>query len=161
MSLGPWRFSRTARSFAVSRIKPHTDFRGKFESGILKMLVIGLGKREGAAQHHRWGYRGLRDMLPETGKVVLERTRFGAGLAVLENAAEQTARLQVIDRDEVFALEPGLLDEARLLCRDIIGESPPSGLDSSSRKPFSRHAHHHCPRKPTANMRSEKFECAG
>jgi hypothetical protein len=38
----------------VSRIKPHTDFRGRFESGILKMLVIGLGKRDGAAQHHRW-----------------------------------------------------------------------------------------------------------
>src|SRR5207248_4222249 len=53
----------------VSRVKPHTDFRGRFESGILKMLVIGLGKRDGAAQHHRWGFRGLRDMLPETAKV--------------------------------------------------------------------------------------------
>src|SRR5213078_2452977 len=70
----------------VSRVKPHTDFRGKFESGILKMLVIGLGKRDGASQHHRWGFRGLRDMLPETGKVVLEKTSFVAGLAVLENA---------------------------------------------------------------------------
>ena len=49
----------------ISRIKPHTDFRGKFESGILKMLVIGLGKREGASQHHRWGFKGLRDMMPE------------------------------------------------------------------------------------------------
>ena len=48
----------------VSRVKPHTDFRGRYESGIAKMLVIGLGKREGAAQHHRWGFRGLRDMLP-------------------------------------------------------------------------------------------------
>jgi hypothetical protein len=99
----------------VSRIKPHTDFRGRFESGILKMLVIGLGKRDGAAQHHRWGFRGLRDMLPETGKVVLEKTPFAAGLAVLENANEQTARLQVVDRDEVLEVEPRLLEEARSL----------------------------------------------
>ncbi len=58
----------------VSRVKPHTDFRGRYESGIVKMLVIGLGKRDGAAQHHRWGVRGLRDMMPETAKVVLEKT---------------------------------------------------------------------------------------
>ena len=55
------------------------------------MLVIGLGKRDGAAQHHRWGFRGLRDMLPETCKVILEKTPFVAGLAVLENAREETA----------------------------------------------------------------------
>jgi hypothetical protein len=97
----------------VSRVKPHTDFRGRFESGIAKMLVIGLGKREGASQHHRWGVRGLREMLPETAKVVVEKTPFVGGLAVLENAAEQTARLQLVDRDEVFAVEPGLLEEAR------------------------------------------------
>ncbi|HEY7310176.1 MAG TPA: lactate racemase domain-containing protein, partial [Gemmataceae bacterium] len=91
----------------VSRVKPHTDFRGRFESGIAKMLVIGLGKRDGASQHHRWGVRGLREMLPETAKVVVEKTPFVGGLAVLENAAERTARLQLVDRDEVFAVEPG------------------------------------------------------
>ncbi len=109
----------------VSRVKPHTDFRGRFESGILKMLVIGLGKREGAAQHHRWGMRGLRDMLPETGKVILEKTKFVAGLAVLENAREETARLQAVDRDELFAVEPGLLEEARRL----MGQLPFDQLD--------------------------------
>src|SRR5260370_24386474 len=97
----------------VSRVKPHTDFRGRYESGITKMLVIGLGKRDGAAQHHRWGFRGLRDMLPETAKVVLEKTPFVAALAVLENAHEQTARLQVVHREEVLGVEPGLLEDAR------------------------------------------------
>jgi hypothetical protein len=97
----------------VSRIKPHTDFRSKVESGICKMLVIGLGKREGAAQHHRWGVRGLRDMLGETLKVVLEKTPFAAGLAVLENANEQTGRLQLVERDELTDVEPRLLEEAR------------------------------------------------
>jgi hypothetical protein len=109
----------------VSRIKPHTDFRGRFESGIAKMLVIGLGKRDGAAQHHRWGFRGLRDMLPETARVIVEKTPFVGGLAVLENAREQTARLQMVDRDELFEVEPGLLEEAR----GLMGRLPFSQLD--------------------------------
>src|SRR5262249_9195038 len=100
-------------------------FRGRYESGIVKMLVIGLGKRDGASQHHRWGVRGLRDMLPETAKVVLEKTPFVAGLAVLENAAEQTARLQAVDRDELLAVEPGLLEESRRL----MGRLPFDQLD--------------------------------
>jgi hypothetical protein len=102
----------------LSRIKPHTDFRGRFESGIAKMLVIGLGKRDGASQHHQYGVRGLREMLPESAKVIIEKTRFVAGLAILENAREETAALQVLDRDEVLAKEPALLDQARgLLAR--------------------------------------------
>jgi hypothetical protein len=109
----------------ISRVKPHTDFRGRIESGITKMIVIGLGKRDGAAQHHRWGFRGLRDMLPETAKVVLEKTPFQAGLAVLENAHEQTTRLQVVDRDELFDVEPRLLDEAR----GLMGRLPFDQLD--------------------------------
>jgi hypothetical protein len=104
----------------ISRVKPHTDFRGRFESGITKMLVIGLGKREGAAQHHRWGVRGLRDILPETAKVVLDKSPFVAGLAVLENAREQTARLQVVERDQLFDTEPRLLEEAR----GLMGQLP-------------------------------------
>lgn len=109
----------------VSRIKPHTDFRGRFESGIAKMLVIGLGKRDGASQHHRWGFRGLRDMLPETARVIVEKTPFIGGLAVLENAREQTARLQLVDRDELFDVEPRLLEEAR----GLMGRLPFAQLD--------------------------------
>ena len=109
----------------LARVKPHTDFRGRYESGICKMLVIGLGKRDGASQHHRWGVRGLREMLPETAKVLVEKTPFAAGLAILENAHEQTARLQVVDRDEVLDVEPGLLEEARRL----MGRLPFDQLD--------------------------------
>src|SRR5262249_14411079 len=58
----------------ISRIKPHTDFRSRYESGIVKMLVIGLGKRDGASQHHQWGVRGLSEMLPESCRVVLDKT---------------------------------------------------------------------------------------
>jgi hypothetical protein len=109
----------------ISRVKPHTDFRSTIESGICKMLVIGLGKRDGASQHHKYGVRGLRDMLPESAKVILEKSKFVAGLAVLENANEQTAKVQVVHRDEVFAVEPKLLEESR----QLMGRLPFAQLD--------------------------------
>jgi len=109
----------------VSRVKPHTDFRGRFESGILKMLVIGLGKRHGADQVHSYGPNGLRDMIPAAGKVILEKTPFLGGLAILENAKEETAKLEVVDRDDLWEREPILLEEARKL----MGRLPFSALD--------------------------------
>ncbi|MCE9533311.1 MAG: DUF362 domain-containing protein [Planctomycetes bacterium] len=109
----------------VSRIKPHTDYRSKYESGISKMCVIGLGKREGASQHHRWGWKGLQQMLPETFKTILEKTKFLGGLGIVENANEETALLQVVDRDDVRDIEPALLDQARTL----MGRLPFEELD--------------------------------
>ena len=52
-------------------------------------------------------------MLPESGKVVLEKTPFVASLAILENAREETARLQVVEKEQILDVEPKLLDEAR------------------------------------------------
>lgn len=109
----------------VSRVKPHTDFRGKFESGILKMLVIGLGKQRGADQVHSFGTRGLRDMIPDSGKVILAKTPFIGGLAVLENAKEETSHLEVVDRDDLFDREPVLLEQASKL----MGRLPFKGCD--------------------------------
>lgn len=109
----------------VSRVKPHTDFRGPFESGIVKMLVIGLGKRDGADQHHSLGTRGLRDMIPESAKVIVAKTLFVAGLAILENANEETAHVEVVDRDDLFEREPVLLKQAS----EIMGRLPFPGMD--------------------------------
>lgn len=109
----------------VSRVKPHTDFRGKFESGVLKMLVIGLGKQRGADQIHSFGTRGLRDMIPESGKVILEKTPFIGGLAVLENANEETSHIEVIDRDDLYDREPVLLQQAS----KMMGRLPFKGCD--------------------------------
>lgn len=109
----------------VSRVKPHTDFRGKFESGIVKMLVIGLGKRHGADQVHSLGTRGLRDMIPESAKVVVAKTPFIGGLAVLENANEETAHVEVVDRDDLFDREPVLLQRAS----KMMGRLPFPGMD--------------------------------
>jgi hypothetical protein len=109
----------------VSRVKPHTDFRGPYESGIVKMLVIGLGKRHGADQVHSFGTRGLRDMIPESGKVILARTNFLGGLATLENANEETAHLEVVDRDDLYDREPVLLEKAS----KMMGRLPFKGAD--------------------------------
>jgi len=109
----------------VSRVKPHTDYRGRYESGILKMTVIGLGKREGASQHHRWGWKGLQQMMVESAKVILDKTRFLGGLAILENANEETAELRVVDRNELLDVEPVLLEKAR----DLMGKLPFDELD--------------------------------
>ena len=67
----------------------------------------------------------MTEMMPETGCVILEKTPFAAGLAVMENAHEQTARLQVVDRDELMEVEPGLLIEAR----GLMGRLPFEQLD--------------------------------
>jgi hypothetical protein len=99
----------------LNRIKPHTSFSGRYESGLLKMLTIGLGKREGAAQVHKLGLPGLVKMLPEVGTFLLEKTPVVLGIALLENAAERTARVVAVEPEEILDMEPRLLDEARTL----------------------------------------------
>jgi hypothetical protein len=99
----------------LNRVKPHTSFTGRHESGLLKMLAVGLGKREGAAQVHKLGLPGLRQMLPEVGAFLLGRTPVALGLAVLENARERTARVVAVEPEELLAVEPRLLEESRAL----------------------------------------------
>ncbi|WP_337176847.1 hypothetical protein [Paludisphaera sp.] len=99
----------------LNRIKPHTSFRGRHESGLLKMLTIGLGKRQGAAQVHKLGLPGLMRMLPEVGAFLLGRTPVALGLAILENAADRVAKVVAVEPEEILDVEPALLDEARAL----------------------------------------------
>jgi len=119
-SLGlPIRFDRNALAadgiVLMNRIKPHTSFTGRYESGLLKILTIGLGKREGAAQVHKLGLAGLLRILPEVGTFLLENTKVALGIALLENAYEQTARVVGVEPHDLLAVEPVLLDEARVL----------------------------------------------
>ncbi len=98
----------------VNRIKPHTDFQGELGSGLLKMCVIGLGKRTGAAAMHssasRIGHeRAIRGMAG----VILRHAPVLGGLAILENQFHETARLVAIPRAEMETAENALLVEAR------------------------------------------------
>lgn len=99
----------------LNRIKPHTDFRANYESGILKMMVIGFGKQRGAEQIHKLGLRGMKEVLPAVGKFLLENTKFSLGLAILENVDDQPAEIVPLEPEEVMACEPLLLEKVRTL----------------------------------------------
>ena len=99
----------------LNRVKSHTDFVGVHESGVLKMLVIGLGKREGASQIHKLGLRGMREVLPAVGRFLVEHTKFSLGLAILENADDEAAEIVPIEPETIFEVEPRLLDRSRRL----------------------------------------------
>ena len=97
----------------ANRVKPHTDFRADHESGVLKMLVIGLGKRDGATQVHKLGLRGLKEVLPAVGRFLVKNTRFVLGLAIVENADDVPAEIVAVEPETIFDVEPVLLERAR------------------------------------------------
>lgn len=115
----PIHFDRNAHGadgiVLLNRVKPHTDFHDRHESGVLKMLTIGLGKREGAAQVHKLGVRGLKEVLPAVGAFLLKNTKFALGLAIIENGHDETAELVALEPEEVLDREPPLLEKARSL----------------------------------------------
>lgn len=109
----------------VARVKPHTDIRAEYESGVVKMLVIGLGKHAGAAAAHSRGAPGLKATLPASARVLLAKTRFLGGLATLEDECDRTAHLEAIDRDAILEREPILLERSR----GMMGRLPFDTLD--------------------------------
>lgn len=121
-------FDRTAYEradgiIAVARIKPHTDFKASIESGIMKMLGIGFGKHKGASYLHRFGMDRFGLLLPEVGKLIMERTPFLFGVAIVEDAYHQTARVEAVPRELLPGREEELLAEAkRLLPRFLLND---------------------------------------
>ncbi len=99
----------------VNRVKMHTDFHGPHESGLLKMLAIGLGKETGAARLHSYGIHGIRDLMPEVAQVVLDRARLLAGVATVEDGYHRPVRLQVLPPAAIIAGEQQLLQLSRAL----------------------------------------------
>ena len=106
----------------INRIKPHTDFRGPYESGLVKMSVIGLGKHEQALEIHRFGVAGLRDLIPLSAERLLATGKILGGVGIVENALEQPAVLEVVRAQDFLAREPALLDLARTLMPSLPSE---------------------------------------
>jgi hypothetical protein len=139
----------------VNRIKPHTRFAGDIESGLMKMMLIGLGKQKGAEVYHRVIQNYSFDRIVRSvAKEVINRCGVLAGLAVLENAYEETADLQGVTPHEIETREAELLrsvkgwmpklpfDKADLLIIDRIGKNiSGTGMDTNviGRK-FNDHA---------------------
>jgi hypothetical protein len=99
----------------VARVKPHTAFRGAYESGLAKMIAIGLGKQSGAAACHAAGFGDMARRVPALAAVALAKAPIRFGLAVLENAHDQPCKLLAVPADRILAVEPALLDEAKAL----------------------------------------------
>jgi hypothetical protein len=106
--------ARAAATILVNRIKPHTDFYGRYESGLMKMAAIGLGKRAQAEALHAHGARGLRELMPAVATQVLRHSNIVVGLAILENAVDETMRVVAVPAPAIPDVEPRLLDEARV-----------------------------------------------
>lgn len=109
----------------VNRIKPHTDFSGELESGLAKMTAIGLGKQRGADTLHRYGVVGLRDLMPQAARLIVEKAPIAMGLAIIENAYEEIAHIYGVPPSAIAGPEEvQLMDKARALmpklpCTDI------------------------------------------
>ena len=100
----------------VNRVKPHTDFSGALGSGVVKMCVVGLGKRAGAAAMHVAASRiGHEQAIRGIARVILRAAPVLCGVAILENQFHDTAKLVILPREEIEAGEEQLLVEARQL----------------------------------------------
>lgn len=99
----------------IGRIKPHTDIRGPIQSGVAKMLVIGLGKQRGAAFCHALGTPAMSATITEIAAEAIRREPILFGLGILENGVHETARIAVLPKDRILTEELALLREAQSL----------------------------------------------
>lgn len=99
----------------INRIKPHTAFRGPVESGIMKMISIGLGKQKGAEATHQLGFKYMAENVPAMAKMMMEKTPILFGVATLENAFDRVARIEVLPVEEIEEKEPALQALAKQL----------------------------------------------
>lgn len=97
----------------VNRIKPHTAFRGPYESGLMKMMAIGLGKQKGAETCHAAGFENMAENIPRFAAAVLKNCNILAGIAILENAYDETREVTALAADEIPEQEPELLERAK------------------------------------------------
>jgi len=110
----------------VNRIKPHTDFHGQIESGLAKICSLGLGNQRGAEAVHAYGAAMLARWVPEVARKIMKAANVLGGLAILENAFDETARIVFLGCEDI-----GGVGEARLLeeARSLMGSLPFDDLD--------------------------------
>ena len=103
---------------SLNRIKAHTAFRGSYESGVMKMLTIGLGCQQGAEVCHRQGILHLGENVEKFAFGILKNANVLLGVGIIENAYDQTAVIRVMTGEEIPAVEPELLKlaKARMAC---------------------------------------------
>jgi hypothetical protein len=105
---------------AINRVKAHTDFQGEVESGLAKILAIGLGKQRGAEGIHRFGPRNLAVWVPRVARRILDSGAVLGGLAIVENAFDRAAGITLLEPDDIGGPgESRLLEQAKALMAGI------------------------------------------
>jgi len=150
----------------LNRVKPHTDyFSRSIGSGLIKMMVVGMGKHDGAANFHRTAvHHGYEDTLKMLGRVVLDNVPILFGIGLVENQYHQTVRLEAVLPEQIETQESELLDQAAslmpglpfeemdLLIVDRIGKNISGvGMDPNV---IGRHAHHY------STLLNNELECS-
>jgi len=98
----------------INRVKAHTDFKGDIESGLAKITAIGLGKQRGAEGIHRYGPANLGSWIPQVARRIIDTGKVLGGLAILENAFDRAARIELVEPDQIGGpREQELLREAK------------------------------------------------
>ena len=138
-----------------NRIKPHTSFRGPYESGLMKMMAIGLGKQKGAESIHHQSPAIMHELVEEYGRTILENAPVLGGIAIIENAYDDTCLIKGLSPEEIITEEPKLkeisyttiahllFDKCDVLVVDKIGKNiSGDGMDPnvSGRTPPPAHA---------------------
>ena len=103
----------------LNRIKLHTSFRGKYESGLIKMMAIGLAKRKGADMTHSLRYENMAENLVEVGTIALQNLNIICGVASIENGYNEVADIFVLKKDEILEEEPKILEKSKKLMSRI------------------------------------------
>jgi hypothetical protein len=104
----------------IGRIKPHTCFRGEYESGLMKMMAIGLGKQQGAEVCHFSGFKDMQRLIPLFGNAIIKNAPVMFGIGLVENAYDETAVIRALLPDEIRSEEPKLLLTAKSLLGKIL-----------------------------------------
>ncbi len=106
----------------VGRVKPHTDFHGPIESGLMKMISIGLGKQKGADAFHREGFERFSALIPAVGLFTLSHVNIPFGIALVENGYSHLGVIEAVPGNRIMDREPELLRMARQRMGRLPGE---------------------------------------
>ena len=109
----------------INRVKPHTDFTGEVESGLMKMIAIGLGKQRGADTFHRQGFATFHELIPAVAEFTISKVNIPFGLALVENGYARLWRIEAVPRDRIRDRERELL----VMARDRMARLPLGGID--------------------------------
>lgn len=100
----------------VNRIKPHTKFKGPIESGLMKMMAIGMGKQKGADLYHKAAIEHtFPKIIVDAARVVLKKVPILFGLGIVENGYDETARVMGLMPEEIESVEKDLLSQAKAM----------------------------------------------